>query len=220
MIDDNLKRYYKDIKKQKKNDLVTKNLDLVIKIAKKYKNYGVPLNDLINDGNIGLIKASQKYNESFNIKFTSYAYFWIKESIISSINNNSRTLRIPIGEYNKQKRSENKTKIYSLNNFIDDENNEYCDIIENCVMDNDELSLHDGWDCELIKNNIDKLLEGLTPKEKFIIEHYYGLNDVEKQMKYVEIGKLLGLSSERVRKIKQQALRKLKNNIIYIKNEL
>lgn len=212
------------------NELVEANLKFVITVAKDYQYYGIPLIDLISEGNYGLVVAAKRFDYTKGFKFISYAVWWIKQAILQSLNDNSRTIRLPvnvvtkISEINKEiEKFESKfdrepshdevERIYypsctSINEYINDDGDEMGD-----VLCDDNIELPD----ELLMGNVDlrekinNLLCCLDEREKYIIECYYGLNG--DSMTLEMIGDELGLTKERIRQIKDKSIRKLRHNL-------
>ena len=183
------------IKKAKNNDIVAKNklitanLRFVFDVAKNYKGYGASLDDLISEGNMGLMKAIDKFDESKDVKFISYAVWWIRQSIQDFIK--KKNIRDSI----------EKLEYESIRS-----NNDAYDILPKYdIEDSESFKLKQ-------KKIIEKLLVKLDKRARFIIMSYYGLND--KEMTLEEIGKILKISKERVRKIKEKNLRILKSEIL------
>lgn len=180
--------------------LVTSNLKFVVSIAKKYKNYGVPFSDLIAEGNIGLVRAAYKFDYKRDIKFISYAVWWIRQAIQEyikkvTLNNTKELSDIKVNsncasvDENGEDLSDNKM---TPNTLSDDESN-----------DLDEYK----------KSSVNKLLECLSHRESDIISCYFGLNNTE-DLTLEEIGSKYNLTKERVRQIKEKALRKLRVNAL------
>lgn len=176
------------------NKLVSANLKFVVSVAKKYKGTGVPFADLISEGNLGLIKAAGKYDGREDVKFTSYAVWWIRAAIQECINAYNPALStVNVDEY----------------------------VINNTTQDDDMGSCGDG---RLISNNyeddyilnqsredtINELLSVLVDREVEVIKMYFGLGDGD-EMTLTEIGDVMNLTNERVRVIKDKALVKLKS---------
>ena len=248
--DDCITKYFKDIKNTKilsKNEeielaikikngdklatetLVSSNLKFVIAIAKEYQGNGVSLSDLINEGNYGLIKAASKFDHTKGFRFISYAVWWIRQSIIQSLNDNSRTIRLPSNVFNKinnDKKELDRIKLSGLYDF--DDNNKLNKIeIPSCKSFNVEIN-EDGSELQdilyfeeednfydindTIKIELNRALSILTEREREIIELYYGLNDDIEPATLEGIGDRFGLSKERVRQIKERAIRKLRFN--------
>jgi RNA polymerase primary sigma factor len=211
--------------------LIKSNLRFVISVAKEYQNQGLPLADLIAEGNLGLIKAAQKFDPERGYRFISYAVWWIKQSIIQSLNDNSRTVRLPVNVTNnisklkkdissfEQKHGRkpiegemdmgllNQPFCTSLNETINEDGDEVIDIIEDNSFERpDEVVENKNT---LLKNELDKTLSILSQRERQIVELYFGLNGTPLTLE--EIGEDYNLTKERIRQIKEKALRKLRN---------
>lgn len=211
--------------------LVMSNLRFVISVAKEYQNQGLPLADLIAEGNVGLIKAAQKFDPERGFRFISYAVWWVKQAIIQSLNDHSRTVRLPVNvtnnisklkkeissfeQKNGRKPSENEMEMgvllqpfcSSLNESINEDGDELVDIIEDNSFERPDESFQKPAD--LLKIELEKTLSILSPREKTIIELYFGLNGTPLTLE--EIGEDYSLTKERIRQIKEKALRKLRN---------
>ena len=185
------------------NEILTANLRFVFNIASRYKGKGAAISDLISEGNMGLVKAIQKFNPERDVKFISYAVWWIRNSIQEFIKKRQMYLNI-------EKEEDTLNKPVSNNSFTYDVEDEYV-IKKETVLSNEE----DEEKRELHKNQrkiVNELLSDLSEREKFIIEEYYGLNGKEKNLE--EIGNILGLTKERIRQIKFESLKKLRSNIL------
>lgn len=220
--------------------LVTANLRFVISIAKEYQGQGLPLADLINEGNFGLIKAAQKFDPSRGFRFISYAVWWVKQSIIQSLNDNARTVRLPVNVTNNiaklkkeiskfeqehgrmptekdvkdEKTGElwdltslNQPTCSSLNATINEDGDEMIDIIEDESFEKPDESFEKPKD--MLKTELENTLSILSERERKIIELYFGLGGTPLTLE--EIGEDYGLTKERIRQIKEKALRKLRN---------
>lgn len=180
--------------------LITSNLKFVVSIAKNYKNYGVPFSDLIAEGNIGLVRAAYKFDYKRDIKFISYAVWWIRQSIQEYIKkvtiNNTKEL--------------SDIRVNSNCASVDENGNDLSDnkIVPNTLYDDESNDLD-----EYRKSSVNKLLECLSHRESDIISSYFGLNDTE-DLTLEEIGVKYNLTKERVRQIKEKALRKLRVNVL------
>ena len=192
-----------DIKAQ--NEILTANLRFVFNVASRYKGNGAAISDLISEGNLGLIKAIQKFDPDKDVKFISYAVWWVRNSMQEFIKKRQITLSIE-----KEDESLNSPVISPSYNFDDED-----DFVtkREVVLSNEE----DEEKKELHKNQkkiVDKILANLSERERFIIEQYYGINGKEKNLE--EIGNMLGITKERVRQIKACSLTKLRSDILLI----
>lgn len=208
------------------NILVNSNLKLVISIAKKYINRGLAFEDLIQEGNIGLIKAAKKFDSSLGYHFSTYASWWIKNQIERAIYNKKNLIRIPINKmrsyyrykYNENKLSnDEKDKAKAVEQVIPHQylsldanikGNENYSVFSDVIASNEvspEEKMIENESIRLLYKNIDKL----SSKKKFIIRYRYGLID-GKAHTLKETGELLGLSSEAVRQNELSALKQLK----------
>lgn len=224
-------------------DKLTKaNLRFVVSVAKQYQNQGLSLADLINEGNVGLIKAAEKFDETRGFKFISYAVWWIRQSILQAIAEQSRIVRLPlnqVGSVNKitrvlnQFEQENERRpntreiaertdipedkideAMQINGhhvsvdapFVDGEDNSLLDVI---INDNSPMA-----DLELVKESlraeIKTALQMLNERERNVVTAFFGIEQPE--MTLEEIGTKYGLTRERVRQIKEKAIRRLRAN--------
>ena len=222
--------------------LTKANLRFVVSVAKQYQNQGLSLPDLINEGNVGLIKAAEKYDETRGFKFISYAVWWIRQSILQAIAEQSRIVRLPLnqlGSMNKINRMLSKFEQENERRPSVDEISEVIDIPEEKVDEAINVSgrqvsvdapFVDGEDNSLLDvlvNNdapladrqllvkslqaeIKDALKILTLRERNIITAFYGIGQPE--MTLEEIGTKFGLTRERVRQIKEKAIRRLRAN--------
>ena len=211
-------------------------------MAKQYQNQGLSLPDLINEGNLGLIKAAEKFDETRGFKFISYAVWWIRQSILQAIAEQSRIVRLPlnqVGSVNKINRALNKFEQEHERRPSVDEIAETTDLPEDKIadamnantrhvsvdapfVDGDDNSLLDILanndapmaDNELVKQSlqteISRALQLLNERERNIIEAFFGINQPELTLE--EIGNKYGLTRERVRQIKEKAIRRLRNH--------
>ena len=222
--------------------LTKANLRFVVSVAKQYQNQGLSLPDLINEGNLGLIKAAEKFDETRGFKFISYAVWWIRQSIMQAIAEQSRIVRLPqnqVGSMSKINRLLNKFEQENERRPSVDEIAEQIDLPEDKVgeammvsgrqvsmdapfVDGEDNSLLDVLindnapmaDRQLVKESlrteIDSVLQTLTERERLIISAFYGIGQPE--MTLEEIGNKYGLTRERVRQIKEKAIRRLRNS--------
>jgi RNA polymerase primary sigma factor len=208
--------------KQKiEKELVEGNLRFVITIAKQYQNQGMELPDLIAEGNFGLIKAIKNFDWTKENRFISYAVWWIRQTILQSLNENARTIRLPVNivqEIQKEKKknddgnSDVSEKLSSLPSivYLDNTINEDGDCLIDVVMDENTISPDYIFNTkEELNKRMLSILTILDDREKIIVEDYFGLNGNSKTLE--EIGEDLDLTKERVRQIKERALRKLRN---------
>jgi len=202
-------------------ELLEGNLRFVITVAKKYQNQGLDFPDLIAEGNLGLMKAINNFDWNKNLRFISYAVWWVKQSILQSLNDNSRTIRLPVNivqELYKEKKKVEKTgkdldeKFDLLPNVVDlDRNiNEEGDTLVDLIENKDAEMPDEGFNGEeALKSKLIALLGILDEREKVIIEDYFGLSGSPRTLE--DIGEDFSLTKERIRQIKQKALRKLRN---------
>ena len=228
---------------QKALERLTKaNLRFVVSVAKQYQNQGLGLADLINEGNMGLIKAAERFDETRGFKFISYAVWWIRQSILQAIAEQSRIVRLPlnqVGSVAKVNRVLSKFQQENERRPSVDEISERIDLPEDKIDDalraqNKHISMdapiYEGEDGnmldtmvnddspmadyqllkESLKEEIHSALNGLSDREKSVIEAFYGIRMPE--MTLDEIGSKYGLTRERVRQIKEKAIRRLRNN--------
>jgi len=220
--------------------LTTANLRFVVSVAKQYQHQGISLPDLINEGNIGLMKAAKRFDETRGFKFISYAVWWIRQGIIQAVAEQSRLIRLPmnkVGAINKIKKMqasleqelERQPTAYELSEVLDMPENEVDSIIASSVwhvstdasMSSDDFKLSDvlqdhnspSPDATVIADSrqleIQRSLSTLTERERDIITLFYGINN-KNPFTLEEIGMRYELTRERVRQIKEKALRKLR----------
>lgn len=185
-----------------KNEILEANLRFVFDIAKHYTGRGVPISELISDGNIGLLRAIEKFDESKDVKFISYAVWWIRQAMLESIKRRNAINFVEI-EPNTDNDSSMDKKLIEDDEDDVSFNNDFSN-------ENDEKSIEVS---ENQRNIITSLIGTLSDRERDIVENYYGIND-KKELTLTDIGKKYNLSSERVRQIKLNAIRKLRSKIL------
>ena len=222
--------------------LTKANLRFVVSVAKQYQNQGLSLPDLINEGNVGLIKAAEKFDETRGFKFISYAVWWIRQSILQAISEQSRLVRLPlnqVGSVNKITRELNKFEQEHERKPSVDEIAERVDLPEDKIADamkansrhvSMDAPIADGEDSSMIdflsgdssntdrelaieslKAEVSRILKLLTDKEQKVLRAFFGI-DGSPEMTLDEIGEKYNLTRERVRQIKEKALRRLRHN--------
>jgi len=221
--------------------LTKANLRFVVSVSKQYQNQGLSLPDLINEGNLGLIKAAQRFDETRGFKFISYAVWWIRQSILQALAEQSRIVRLPlnkIGSINKINKAFSKLEQEYEREPSAEEIAELLELTENDVKEsmknsgrhismdaplvqgeesnmydvlrsNDSPSPEAGLINDSLRREIDRALSTLTAREADVIKYYFGLNG-EHAMTLEEIGEKFDLTRERVRQIKEKAIRRLK----------
>ena len=200
--------------------LTRANLRFVVSVAKQYQNQGLSLPDLINEGNLGLIKAAEKFDETRGFKFISYAVWWIRQSILQALAEQSRIVRLPlnqVGSLNKiskafskfEQENERRPSPEELADELEIPVDKISSLLD--VLVNDDSPMADrSLVNESLSKEIDRALSTLTDREKDIIQMFFGINTQE--MTLEEIGDKFGLTRERVRQIKEKAIRRLRNN--------
>ena len=218
MLNPNVTNKDKDLVKK---ELVEGDLRFVISVCKQYQNQGLDFPDLIAEGNYGLLKAIDKFDWNKNIRFISYGVWWIKQSIIESLNDNGRTIRLPVNivqEYQKvkkflhefdnttHKKFNNLPHTVDLDLMLNEDGDTLINIIKN---ENAESPDHVFNTKQILREKLLNIIGILENREKIIIEDYFGLNGTTRTLE--EIGEDFNLTKERVRQIKEKALKKLRN---------
>jgi RNA polymerase primary sigma factor len=223
--------------------LIQANLRFVVSVAKQYQNQGLPLGDLINEGNLGLIKAAKRFDETRGFKFISYAVWWIRQSILQALAEQSRIVRLPlnrVGALNKigkklsqleqeferepstnELAEELDMSVYEVADtlkisgkhismdapFVQGEDNKLLDIMPN---ENDPMPDHELMR-ESLRKEIEEALSTLDQREREVVKLYFGIG-YEHPLTLEEIGEKFKLTRERVRQIKEKAIRKLRHH--------
>lgn len=186
-----------------KNEILEANLRFVFDIAKHYTGRGVPISELISDGNMGLLKAIDKFDESKDVKFISYAVWWVRQAMLESIKKKNAVTFVDI-----EPNSDNDT---SIDKKLIDEGDDDGD--NSSTMYSNEYEERMKEVAENQKNMISSLIGTLSERERDIVESFYGIND-KKELTLTDIGKKYGISTERTRQIKLNAIRKLRSKIL------
>jgi RNA polymerase primary sigma factor len=222
--------------------LTKANLRFVVSVAKQYQNQGLTLGDLINEGNLGLIKAAQRFDETRGFKFISYAVWWIRQSILQALAEQSRIVRLPLNRvgslnkisktfseleqrYEREPSPEELAEVLDVTTseivdtmkisgrhvsvdapFIQGEENSLLDVLENDIDGTPDSSLIN----DSLRKEVQRALSTLTQREADVIAFYFGLNG-EHAMTLEEIGEKFSLTRERVRQIKEKAIRRLRH---------
>jgi len=224
--------------------LTKANLRFVVSVAKQYQNQGLTLGDLINEGNLGLIKAAQRFDETRGFKFISYAVWWIRQSILQALAEQSRIVRLPLNrvgslnkvakafaqleqQYEREPSADEMAEVLEITvsevintmrisrkhvsidaPFSTEESGNSClyDILENNKEDNPDSKLMS----DSLKNEVKRALASLSSRESDVIKLYFGLNGGH-SMTLEEIGQQFSLTRERVRQIKEKAIRRLRH---------
>ena len=208
-------------KKQIQKELLEGNLRFVITVSKQYQNQGLDLPDLIAEGNYGLMKAIENFDWSKKLRFISYAVWWVRQSILQSLNENARTIRLPVNvvqELHRAKKEMDSAGIelpekfatlpYTIN--LDNPLNEEGDTLLDVLVNPDAQQADAGLSTEgTLKEKLVDMLNVLDNRERVIIEDYFGLSGNTRTLE--DIGSDFSLTKERVRQIKEKALRKLRN---------
>jgi RNA polymerase primary sigma factor len=209
-------------KRKIEEELIRGNLRFVITVAKQYQNQGLDLSDLIAEGNLGLMKAIKNFDWNKDLRFISYAVWWVKQSIIQSLNDNARTIRLPVNvvqDFQKAKKEVEQSgkklddKFSSLPSIIDlDMNiNEDGDTLVDVIQNHDAEAPDSAFNTkDILKDKLLNLLNVLDDREKSIIGDYFGLTGTPRTLE--DIGSDFNLTKERVRQIKEKALRRLRND--------
>ncbi|HBL76295.1 MAG: RNA polymerase subunit sigma [Bacteroidetes bacterium GWF2_42_66] len=224
-------------------ELIKANLRFVVSVSKQYQNQGLSLPDLINEGNLGLIKAAQRFDETRGFKFISYAVWWIRQSILQALAEQARIVRLPLNkigsinkinktfsqleqEFQREPTPDEVARLLELTPDVvedamkvsthhismdaplrDDDDNSMYDV----MLNNESPSPDGGLIDNSLRKEIERTLSTLSEREADILRHYFGLNGC-RQHTLEEIGDIFSLTRERVRQIKEKAIKKLKSN--------
>ena len=245
--EESLLKKIKEGDKEALQKLIISNLRFVINIAKRYAGYGIPFSDLISAGNVGLIEAAKKFDTSKGVRFISYAVWWIRQSIINTIQHESEIIKKPNRMYTYASKINNaysylkdtlnrepsideiisflktqgikvekemvenyflfKSVFLSLDTPIETSDNDL--VLEDTISVHNTLDIEKDINEEDLKNAIEALLDTLSPRERTILIHRFGLNGEEPKT-LNEVGEIVGLSRERVRQIENRVLKKLR----------
>ncbi|MTI31560.1 sigma-70 family RNA polymerase sigma factor [Xanthovirga aplysinae] len=222
--------------------LTKANLRFVVSVAKQYQNQGLSLGDLINEGNLGLIKAAQRFDETRGFKFISYAVWWIRQSILQALAEQSRIVRLPLNrvgslnkisktfsdleqKYEREPSPDELAEVLEVSTsevvdtmkisgrhvsmdapFVQGEENSLLDVLENDTEEKPDQELMN----DSLRKEVQRALSTLTQREADVITLYFGLNG-EHSMTLEEIGEKFNLTRERVRQIKEKAIRRLRH---------
>lgn len=219
--------------------LVNSNLRFVVSVAKQYQNQGLPLSDLINEGNLGLIRAAKKFDETKGFKFISYAVWWIRQAMMQAIIEQSRIIRVPInkvGTFTKinkafqsfEQEYQREPSIDELAEMVGMSKEEINDYFRSnaptvstdarnaeggsfveVLSSRDEMTPEDSMIKKSIEKEVTSMLDSLNEREAEILSSYFGLNGKD-PMTLEEIGQRFGLTRERVRQIKERCMQRLK----------
>jgi RNA polymerase primary sigma factor len=222
--------------------LIKGNLRFVVSVSKQYQNQGLSLSDLINEGNLGLIKAAERFDETRGFKFISYAVWWIRQSVLQALAEQARIVRLPLNkigsiskinrtfsqleqQYQREPTSEELASALDLNPVViedslnlsgmhismdaplrEDEDNTLYDVMlnDNSPSADNELMMNS------LRKEIERSLSTLSEREAFVLRYFFGLHGLP-ILTLEEIGENLNLTRERVRQIKEKAIKKLKN---------
>lgn len=225
--------------------LTKANLRFVVSVAKQYQNQGLSLPDLINEGNLGLIKAAQRFDETRGFKFISYAVWWIRQSILQALAEQSRIVRLPlnkIGSINKinkayallEQEHERAPSAEEISEVLDMSEGDVKESMKNSgrhvsmdapLVEGEDSNLYDVLNIgespspdvqlmiESLRVEIERALQTLTPREADLIRLYFGLNG-QHPMTLEEIGETFDLTRERVRQIKEKAIRRDRKSVV------
>lgn len=207
-----------------KKEILEGNLRFVISVSKQYQNQGLDFPDLVAEGNYGLLKAFENFDWSKKLRFISYAVWWIKQSILQSLNENARNIRLPVNIVQELQRAKKELDRFdkevpnklanlpytvNLDSPLNDEGDTLIDIVKNKNADSPDDLFSTK---QTLKDKMIKSLEILDERERNILQDYFGLNGNSRTLE--DIGNDFSLTKERVRQIKEKSLRKLRNECV------
>ncbi len=234
-------REYKEARRALEK-LIKANLRFVVSVAKQYQNQGLSLGDLINEGNLGLIKAAKRFDETRGFKFISYAVWWIRQSILQALAEQSRIVRLPLNrvgtlnkigkafsqleqEFERDPSTEELAQVLDMNSsevtdtlkiagrhisvdapFAQGDDNRLLDVLQNDSQRPDHSLIQ-----ESLRIEVERSLSALSPREADVIRSYFGIG-MDNPLTLEEIGEKFKLTRERVRQIKEKAIRRLRNS--------
>lgn len=232
--EESLARLIRDGDTRALDRMVRANLRFVVSVAKQYQNQGLTLSDLISEGNIGLMKAAHRFDETKGFKFISYAVWWIRQAILHALAEQSRLIRLPLNKVEELRRIERIIRLRDRGEEpIDSETAPYEPIelpewastplsldapigdqdgysLMDKLKDHNNLAPDDAFMEESLREEIRHAIGTLAPRESEVLTLYFGLNS-DRSYTLEEIGSRFGLTRERVRQIKQKAINKLRH---------
>ncbi|KYK22722.1 hypothetical protein AYK24_00410 [Thermoplasmatales archaeon SG8-52-4] len=219
--------------KRAKDELIIRNLRYVIDVAKGYQGQGLPLEELIAEGNYGICKAAERFDPEKGMKFITYAVWWIRQSILQALSENTRVVRIPINKINEiqktrklmeqdmQEKGDLSPSEYEVDHEIlemysafpvrlDSETSTDQPMIE-LFPNKDALPPDNRFEAESLRIDLETILDNLNDREIEILKYYHGVDEF-RPFTLEEIGNILGLTRERIRQIKKKSLKKIRRN--------
>ncbi len=216
-----------------KDELIVRNLRYVIDVAKGYQRQGLPLEELIAEGNFGICKAAERFDPGKGMKFITYAVWWIRQSILQALSENTRVVRIPINKINEIQKirkimeremqekgdmspSEHEVDPSVLEMYsafpvrLDSETSSEQPVIE-LFPNKDAVPPDSNFESESLRIDLETILDNLDDREIEILKYYHGIDEF-RPFTLEEIGNILGLTRERIRQIKKKSLKKLRRN--------